>query len=110
MCVFLYADVSTIVPFFHAAGLFCFIGAVLHWDRPIVFCVDRPLSADLVLDCLNNMDVESVLLPPVILEQMIQDEKYVKVLQSLKMVWFGGGTFNLLHGHSQQTNQIPQVA
>lgn len=91
---------STTVPLFHAAGLYSFINAVLHWDRPVVFCVDRPLSPDLVLDCLNNLDVESTLLPPVILEYMSLDVKYVKALQRLNLVWFGGGTFNLFGENS----------
>ncbi|KAK7972485.1 Non-canonical non-ribosomal peptide synthetase [Apiospora saccharicola] len=58
------------MPLFHAAGLYLFI----------------------FLKCLKHAQVESVLLPPFILEEMSRREDSVHVLAKLSFVAFGGGT------------------
>jgi hypothetical protein len=53
--------------------------------------VDRSMSSELMAQCLQKLDVDAVLLPPVILEQMSHNEAYVEILKRLKIVAFGGG-------------------
>ncbi|KAH9885951.1 hypothetical protein F4778DRAFT_798746 [Xylariomycetidae sp. FL2044] len=80
------------VPFFHAGGLYLFMSRAIYWGNPMSFGVaDRPLSPDLVLECLGNLKVEAALLPPVILEYMSKSSDAIKSLLPLKMVAFGGG-------------------
>lgn len=81
------------MPLFHAAALFIFINATFYWDTPVAFGVERPLSSDLVVTSLSNLDVQSTILPPAVLEDMSQDETCIKALQSLQFVIFGGGEY-----------------
>jgi len=81
------------MPLFHAAALYTFIFMVIYFETPVILGIsDRPLSPDLVVDCLNNMDAELVALSPSILEEMSQSEEYLAPLRKLKLVVFGGGT------------------
>lgn len=52
---------------------------------------ERPLSIDLVIECLENADVEGVMLPPAMLEEMSHSEENTQALAKLKIVTFGGG-------------------
>ncbi|KAL7629881.1 hypothetical protein AAE478_001404 [Parahypoxylon ruwenzoriense] len=82
------------MPLFHAAGMYLFIFSI-YWGTPVAFGIgDRPLSADLVIECLENVDVEGVMLPPALLEEMSQSEEYINPLAQLKLVVFGGGNLN----------------
>lgn len=81
------------MPLFHAAGLYVFINAVIFYGTSIAFSVDRPLSSDLVVDCLENGDADSTMLPPAILEDLSQTETGIEALAKLKFVAFGGGMF-----------------
>lgn len=78
------------VPLFHAAGLYIFIHHI-YYNSSVALAVDRPLSADTVAECLDNVDADATLLPPSILEDMSQSEPCIKALQKLKHVVFAGG-------------------
>ncbi|KAI1206023.1 acetyl-CoA synthetase-like protein [Annulohypoxylon truncatum] len=83
------------MPLFHAAGLYVFIFSAIYWGTPIAFGIgERPLSIDLVIECLENVDVEGVMLPPAMLEEMSHSEEYIRPLSKLKIVTFGGGNLN----------------
>ncbi|KAI2625808.1 acetyl-CoA synthetase-like protein [Hypoxylon sp. NC1633] len=78
-------------PLFHAGGLYLFLMRVIYWGHPIALgLTDRPLSSDTVMECLENLDVEGVLLAPSILEEMSQSADCIEVLSKLKSVAFGG--------------------
>lgn len=80
------------MPLFHGAGMYAFLMNVIWWKRPIVLgLAGRPLTADLVIECLSHLDVESALLPPSILEDMSYDDRGVDSLRELKLVLIGGG-------------------
>ncbi|KAI1453837.1 hypothetical protein F4805DRAFT_354992 [Annulohypoxylon moriforme] len=80
------------MPLFHAAGLYIFVFSAIYWGTPIAFGIgERPLSIDLVIDCLENVDVEGVMLPPAMLEEMSHSDEYIQSLAKLKIVTFGGG-------------------
>ncbi|KAI1747116.1 hypothetical protein F4782DRAFT_451716 [Xylaria castorea] len=80
------------MPLFHAAGLYCFLVTALYYGTPSAFGLsDRPLSADSVAESLNNLDVDAAFLPPAIVEDMSQSDRYIEPLKKLKMVSFAGG-------------------
>jgi acyl-CoA synthetase (AMP-forming)/AMP-acid ligase II len=80
------------VPMYHAAGLYLSSLMVHYWDLPIAFGIgDRPLSADMAVECLRCSDTDAVFLPPAILEELSQLEEGVAALKQLKLVCFGGG-------------------
>lgn len=57
--------------------------------------IDRPISPSLIAQCLEYVDVDSVMLPPVIVEHMTFNEAHLAALKKLKVIAFGGGT--LIH-------------
>lgn len=80
------------MPLFHMAGLICSVSLAFYWDTPVVLGIsDRPLTAELVVDCLNHVDIESLLLPPAVVEDMSQAEEGIAALAKLKILAFGGG-------------------
>ncbi|AEO67434.1 e1d19424-68e3-4b8d-b354-183af06ce9e3 [Thermothielavioides terrestris] len=80
------------MPMYHAAGLYLSSLMVHYWDLPIAFGIgDRPLSADMAVECLRCSDTDAVFLPPAILEELSQLEEGVAALKQLKLVCFGGG-------------------
>lgn len=63
-----------------------------YWDVPAALGIgDRPLSADMVMECLKHVDADSTLLPPAILEELSQSEESINFLKGLAYVGFGGG-------------------
>ncbi|ORY70408.1 nonribosomal peptide synthetase [Pseudomassariella vexata] len=80
------------MPLFHAAALYTIILKSIFWEIPVCLGIaDRPLSSDLVMESLNQLDVESAVLPPATVEDMSQSEEYIKALAKLNCVIFGGG-------------------
>lgn len=83
------------MPLFHMAGLLCVVGMSLFYDTPVCLGIaERPLSSDLVMECLEKLDVESALLPPAIIEEISQSEEGLDTLTRLNVVAFGGGNLN----------------
>lgn len=65
---------------------------VHYWDTPVSLGIpDRPISTEMIIECLEHNDSDSVVLPPATLEEMSQDEKSINVLKKLAYVGFGGG-------------------
>ncbi|KAI1380798.1 nonribosomal peptide synthetase [Hypoxylon crocopeplum] len=94
-------------PLFHAGGLFLFLVRVVYWGNPIAIGLpDRPLSSDSVVECLDNLDVEGILLPPAILEEMSQSAHYTQSLSKLKIVAFGGGDLSKNAGNKLSRNGV----
>lgn len=64
----------------------------LYWDIVVVLGMgDRPLSSDLVVECLTNTDADGIMLPPSIMEEMSLDPDQTQVLAKLKSAIFIGG-------------------
>ncbi|KAI1495797.1 hypothetical protein F5X99DRAFT_425705, partial [Biscogniauxia marginata] len=83
------------MPLFHAAGLYFFLQTGIYWGVPVALSnPDRPLSSELVIECLDNLDVQGTLLPPAILEDISLNDEWVKSLANLNMVVFGGGSLS----------------
>ncbi|TGJ82530.1 hypothetical protein E0Z10_g6254 [Xylaria hypoxylon] len=80
------------MPLFHAAGLYSFLSTCLYYETPAAFGLsDRPLSAESVVGCLEHLDVEGIMLPPSLLEDMSQLDRYIAPLAKLNFVVFSGG-------------------
>ncbi|TLD19227.1 hypothetical protein PspLS_09919 [Pyricularia sp. CBS 133598] len=87
----------TPMPFFHASGLYTFFGFHVYWEKPITFAItDRPMTADFILQQLAHApaDVDSISLPPSILEDLSTTDLGCEALSKLKFVLFGGGNLN----------------
>lgn len=80
------------MPLFHMAGIACMSFFGIYYGVPMVLGVpSRPLSADLVGECLVYSRSDSALLPPSIIEDMSIDKAHVKLLAGLRHTGFGGG-------------------
>lgn len=80
------------MPLFHAAGSVVALCMAFYWETPLVLGIaDRPLTGDLVVECLAHADVDSAFLPPAIIEDMSQTEEGSQALANLVAVCFGGG-------------------
>ncbi|KAI0532943.1 hypothetical protein GGR58DRAFT_517325 [Xylaria digitata] len=80
------------MPLFHAAALHSFFYFSVYRSITTVLTIpEKPLSADLVIECLENVDFEATFLPPSILEDISHSEEFVHKLSRLDMVFFGGG-------------------
>ncbi|KAI1134702.1 acetyl-CoA synthetase-like protein [Hypoxylon sp. FL0543] len=83
------------MPLFHAAGVYVFVFCAMFWDTPVALGIgDRPLSIDLIVESLENVDVEGLMLPPAMLEEMSHSDEYIRPLAKLNLVLFGGGNLN----------------
>ncbi|KAK4153775.1 hypothetical protein C8A00DRAFT_33460 [Chaetomidium leptoderma] len=95
------------MPLYHAAALYMSLLMVHYWDVPAAFGIgDRPLSADMVVECLECADVDSVLLPPAILEELSQSQASIDVLKKLSYVGFGGGNLTREAGDRLVNNGV----
>ncbi|KAI8634247.1 acetyl-CoA synthetase-like protein [Xylariaceae sp. FL1651] len=80
------------MPLFHAAALFTFFNCSVYWGLSTVLGIgERALSSDLVIECLENVDIQGAILPPSILEDISQSKRSMAVLSKLSGVIFGGG-------------------
>jgi hypothetical protein len=80
------------VPLYHAAALYMSLLMVHYWDVPAAFGIgDRPLSVDMVEECLKYADVDTIILPPALLEDLSQSQDSINALKKLAYVGFGGG-------------------
>ncbi|KAI0400140.1 hypothetical protein F4802DRAFT_508155 [Xylaria palmicola] len=95
------------MPLFHAAALYCFIVTGLYYETPVALGIpDRPLSADGIIESLKQLDVEGVVLPPALLEDMSQSDRYIEPLRKLKIVGFAGGNLAREAGNRLVENGI----
>ncbi|KAH9434705.1 hypothetical protein MCOR02_003670 [Pyricularia oryzae] len=87
----------TPMPFFHAGGLYTFFGFHVYWEKPVAFAItDEPLTADFILQQLAHApaDVDSISLPPLVLEELSTTDRGCEALGRMKFVFFGGGNLN----------------
>ncbi|KAL2015881.1 hypothetical protein VTK56DRAFT_4656 [Thermocarpiscus australiensis] len=80
------------MPLYHAAGLYLSLTIPHYGGVPVALGIgDRPLTSDLVIDCLKCGDMDAVILPPTILEELSHSKEDVDVLKKLAYVAFSGG-------------------
>ncbi|OBR08091.1 Nonribosomal peptide synthetase [Colletotrichum higginsianum IMI 349063] len=80
------------MPLFHAAGCCMSILSAIYWKHPVALgFTNRPLTPQAVLDALQYANIDNVILPPSILEEMASMPEGVDWLKKMKRVHFGGG-------------------
>ncbi|KAI5919189.1 hypothetical protein F4810DRAFT_724876 [Camillea tinctor] len=83
------------MPLFHAAGMYFYLQTSIYWGVPVALGIpNRPLTAELTVECIENLDVQGAILPPAILEDISVEEKSVQALKKLSSVAFGGGNLS----------------
>ncbi|GJC82972.1 non-canonical non-ribosomal peptide synthetase FUB8 [Colletotrichum liriopes] len=83
------------MPLFHAAGCYMSTFATVYWGRPVALgFLDRPLTPQTVMDAVEYANVDNVILPPAILEEMSHMPEGIAALKKLKRVNFGGGNLS----------------
>lgn len=81
-----------LVPLFHAAGLYFFLGLSVYWGVPIALPIpDTPLTADAIRTFVYESFSDAAFIPPSVLADMSYEEDDIHALQGLKMVTTGGG-------------------
>ncbi|KAL7917709.1 hypothetical protein ACQKWADRAFT_325439 [Trichoderma austrokoningii] len=83
------------MPAFHMAGvgIMSFFG--IYFGTKIILGVpNRPLSADMVAECLKITDCDAAILPPSILEDMSDNDEHIRLLADLELIGFGGGNLS----------------
>ncbi|KAI7968613.1 hypothetical protein EIK77_006632 [Talaromyces pinophilus] len=80
------------MPFFHAAGLYLFLGLSVYWGVPIALPIaGTPLTADVIRTFVHKSSSDAVFIPPSVLADMSYEEDDIQALKSLKMVITGSG-------------------
>lgn len=80
------------MPAFHMAGVAAVSFFGIYFGTKLVLGLpNRPLSADIVAECLKATHCDSAVLPPSIIEDMSINEEHVGILANLKITGFGGG-------------------
>ncbi|KAI0405456.1 nonribosomal peptide synthetase [Xylaria palmicola] len=88
------------IPLFHAAGVYMFMIRTIYWSAPVVLGVPGiPLTADLAVECLNTLDFDGAVFPPVVLEDLSCNEDHMQLLARLNMVVFGGSSLAAAAGY-----------
>ncbi|EFQ36630.1 male sterility protein [Colletotrichum graminicola M1.001] len=87
----------TPMPFSHASGLYSFFGFHVYWGVPVTFAIlNGPFTAEFVLEQLAHAgaDVDSISLPPSVLEELSLTQEGCDRLKKLAFVVFGGGNLS----------------
>ncbi|KAL6853214.1 NRPS-like enzyme [Trichoderma novae-zelandiae] len=83
------------MPLFHGVGIACAIMFTAYFNLPCALGIpEKPLSENLVEECLAYADADAVVLPPSIVEGMAATEDGFKALTNLNSVSFGGGNLS----------------
>lgn len=86
------ANCRMLVPFFHAAGLYFFLGLSVYWGVPIALPIaDMPLTADVIRTFVYESSSDAAFIPPSVLADMSYEEDDIQTLRSLNMVTTGSG-------------------
>ncbi|KAF7553528.1 hypothetical protein G7Z17_g3538 [Cylindrodendrum hubeiense] len=95
------------MPLFHTAGMVLLLKLTLAYGTTIALGIpDRPLSSDLVIECLKHAGAQSTLMPPVILEELSTKSEGIAELAKLNLVAFGGGNLGQRAGQTLIDNGV----
>ncbi|KAI0200561.1 hypothetical protein F4808DRAFT_460671 [Astrocystis sublimbata] len=96
------------MPLFHAASHYTFFYISVYRNLTTVLTIhEKPLSADLALACIENVDFQAILLPPSVLEDITHSEESISKLKKLKLIVFGGGHLAREAGQKLVQNNVP---
>lgn len=78
-------------PLFHFGGVIGVVTASFYEGCPVVLPTpDRPITSDLIIECLDRADVDSVSLPPGLIEELSQSKEGIEALTKMHCVSFTG--------------------
>ncbi|OLN81296.1 Iterative polyketide synthase CazM 10 [Colletotrichum chlorophyti] len=98
------------MPLFHAGGVFSFVGNAIFGGIRIAFGIpDRPLTPELLVECIQATGSQSAGLPPSLLEEMCQRPEQLEVLKHLSYVFFGGGPLNEKAGDTMARHGVTLI-
>ncbi|KAI1128465.1 hypothetical protein F5Y10DRAFT_240434 [Nemania abortiva] len=96
------------MPLFHAAALYNFIYGSIYRDITTILGIgEKPLTADLVMECLDNVNYDGIVLPPSVAEDLSHCEEYMCKLSKLGMVIVGGGNLAKKAGDRLVKYKVP---
>lgn len=74
------------------AGILWALAASLYYDQVIIWSpAGRPVSADLIDDALDHIDIDTCCVGPSVLEELSQSQASLDRLRKLESIGFGGG-------------------
>ncbi|KAK7417869.1 hypothetical protein QQX98_004344 [Neonectria punicea] len=80
------------MPMFHAAGIALLVTMAIYYEVPVALGIpEKPLSSDLVVECLAHAGVNAAILPPSIIEELSFSEEGVRLSKELAFLAFAGG-------------------
>lgn len=80
------------MPMFHAATVYGLLAGTIYYGTAMALGPpEKPLTPQLVVDCLEHSGADACVLPPSIIEDMAQTDEGVAALQKQNFVIFGGG-------------------
>lgn len=79
------------------AGILGGLVLALYYHQTIVWPpAGRPVSTDMIDDCLDNVEIDGCFLAPSVLEDLSQSEGSLGRLRKVKFVEYGGGQVSRL--------------
>ncbi|CEI67696.1 hypothetical protein FVEN_g9515 [Fusarium venenatum] len=82
------------MPMFHAGGVYATISGIFTGSTTVMPIMNKPLSADSVLESLELSGSHGVVLPPSIVEGIAASEKGIEALAKLQFLKFAGGNLS----------------
>ncbi|KAF3069989.1 Iterative polyketide synthase CazM [Trichoderma lentiforme] len=83
------------MPLFHGVGIAASLMFTVYYGLPCALGIpERPLSEDLVKECLANSGVDAALLPPSVIDGMSQTEDGLKAITNLNFISYSGGNLS----------------
>ncbi|KAM0512849.1 hypothetical protein ACHAPE_008482 [Trichoderma viride] len=83
------------MPLFHGAGVGMLMMLAINYKMPCALNIpEKPLNAELVLQCLSHAGVDGAILPPSVIEDVSSTEAGVKAIANLSFISFGGGSLS----------------
>ncbi|KAL3608896.1 hypothetical protein FPOAC2_03907 [Fusarium poae] len=82
------------MPMFHGAGVYATISSIFTGSTTVMPIMNKPLSAESVLESLEYSGAQGVVLPPSIVEGIAASEKGIEALTKLEFLKFAGGNLS----------------
>ena len=93
------------MPLFHIAGLYVAVFFSTFYDSLSLGIGTRPITADLMHQCLQHSGADAVFMPPSVVDDMALVPEYIETLKKLKFVAWGGGRSATATLNHQNTNK-----
>lgn len=97
----------SVTPFFHMMGTAMLWRSVLCRSPLVTSPPEKPANADLIIKVLEQTKPKSGILPPSLLEQIVETPGGLETLTALESVFFGGGP--LADAAGEKVNQVSRV-